>query len=293
MKKLKLTEGWGPAPSSTVSDPNTNTVKNQIKSTLRTGGLPQSKPLTKAQQDALNAKNAITPDTGILDPRNDAAFVAPIKNPWMLTLLMDNPVAVAGGSAALLFLALKRRKFKKQQKLNLQAAAGVVNNPQTVGRLEKLLMKPNYQNYLIDRLNENGWFTEDEYNTLKLNIKNQKFRIKFRKPNEVRKEFKTFVIACMKHDRISIKDFRAYSELSNDEIERFMKSKLKFKYANNMRLTPDELAFEKYLEDISGGLNAKAIERKIKMNQPVSAAEKRALTLYNKNKASVISKFIR
>jgi hypothetical protein len=101
-------------------------------------------------------------------------------------------------------------------------------------------MKQSYQNYLIDNLYKLGWLTKDEYEAIKLDIELGKFKFKFQSPDKIRKEFKTFVIACMKHDRISIKDFRRYSELSPAEIKQFMQAKLKFKIASKIPLSQQE-----------------------------------------------------
>jgi len=251
MKKLILPEGFEkdptykkPAAKPAASSKSTSATAPAAMKKITSTNLTQFKALdpakTQAELDAFKVQAAITPDTGILDPRNNAAFVAPIKNPWMLVLLYGSPAALGGGGVWLLIRAIKRRKLKKLQKLNLQSTADVVNNPEKIKRLEKALMKQNYQNYLIDNLYKDEWLTEAEYKAIKRDIELNKFKFKFLSPDKIRKEFKTFVIACMKHDRISIKDFRRYSELSPAEIKQFMQAKLKFKIASKIPLSQQE-----------------------------------------------------
>lgn len=300
MKKLKLAKSWVPATSVSegfvAATPTATTPTNPTATTLTNPSINFPSTIADPNDVAGVKARAMTlappiPSAGDTDTLSQ--ILAYAKDPSVLFLLLAGGTGI--GSAIILWKVGKwawKKRFNKNRAVDLKSVAGQID-PKNIKRLDKALMKQNYQNYLIDKLYENKWLTKKEYKDIKQDITNKKFNIKFRSPDNIRKEFRTFVIACMRNDKISIKDFRRYSELSADEIEQFMKAKLKFKYTNKQRLTPDELAYEKYLEDIGGELNAKAIERKIKMNEPVTAAEKRALTLYNKNKASIISKFIR
>ena len=291
MKKLIIPEGFGEDADKNVktpsvktpakpgaTTPNVNAVKNQINTVLRTGGLPQPKPEKEAD---INIKSA--GDTTTL-----AEILAMATDPSILWMYIADygPGALKGTASAYILWKVGKwawkKRFNKNTVVDIKSLAEEVT-PQKYNRIQKALKSKSYQKYLIDELYNAKWITKKEYLNIKKDINYNNFKIKFRSKNELRKEFKTFVIACMKHDRISYKDFRRYSGLPDDQIYKFMEAKIKFKRKTNLKLTKAEEALEKHLDQVSRGVKtATAIDQKIKTNKYKKSGVADLLTKFRK-----------
>lgn len=248
MKKLIIPEQLGSDLPNNVKTANGKpigkaNVANQINNTLRTGGLPQSKPLTKAQQDALNVKNAITPDTGLLDSRNVAAASWLAKNAWTLLLWVGG--GTVGG--ALLRMAGKRAwKVKQPKGQSLEdELANIFNQDKMISRWRKSYTFRKDMTYLAKALLDQQFLTLDEYNSLMAQIKGNKLKGMFNEGAKLRNEFKKFAIACVRGNKIRWSSFNRFETFTAAEVEEMIDATIKWKRSMKMNLTADELAFDK------------------------------------------------
>ncbi len=289
MKKLIIPEGFGEdadknvktagvKPAATTPTQPAVDFPSTIGDPLNVAGLKRKAGYTDPD---INIKSA--GDTTTL-----AEIIALGSDPsilWMYIADYGTGALKGAGAAYILWRVGKwawKKRFKKNTAVDLKSIAKEVT-PQKYNLIQKALKSQSYQNYLIDELYNSKWITKKEYLAIKQDIEYKNFNIKFRTQNELRKEFKTFVIACMKHDRISYKDFRRYSGLPDDQIYKFMEAKIKFKRKTNMRLSTAEEALEKHFDQVSRGVKtATAIDQKIKTNKYKKSGVDDLLTRFRK-----------
>lgn len=260
MKKLIIPEGFGEDADKNVKAPNVNTAgnsgstvasanaTNQINATLRTGGLPQSKPLTKAQQDA---QAEITPDVGILDPRNSAETAILIKYPWLLYLLISGG-GIFGTVLARAGYKSLRSRIKSGKSLDREMSDVVnkliFNNDARMQRWKKSKRFRKDMQYLADALLEKGLITKLDHSAVTKEILDGNLRkFDFRNENNIRKEFKKFAVACLRGNKISYRNFLRFSKFSESEANALVQATEAFRLKTGIKSSADDLTMQNWL----------------------------------------------
>lgn len=258
MKKLIIPEGFGEDADKNVktpsvktpakpgaTTPNVNAVKNQINTVLRTGGLPQPKPETKAdlikkwsepekEEDDFDPVGAVT---GYLKLAVDKIK----NNPWLLVFLWKKPRGLVWNIGASAFKKYIRGYIDiASAEKQIFVASNLLQRALKTGKF-KLNMS-----YLNKALLEKKLVTPQQYKEFQAEIINGRLNWSFWRTNvELRKSFKDFAIMCMNKNKISFRQFKQLASFSPNsaELKALVQAKVdlaKKMGINNLSLSPDE-----------------------------------------------------
>jgi hypothetical protein len=253
MKKLKLAEGWGPAPTnaktsaakltqpavdfpSTISDPlDIASVK------------ARAMKLAPAETEADLIKKWSEPEEDDVDPVGVAtgalksAIDLIYKYPWLLVFLYRPTRGflwnIGKSSFKKMFpgkvdiASVEKQIFVASNKL--QAAFKTGKFKRNMGYLNRAFL-------------EKGIFTPQQYKEFQDEITNGRLNWSlFRTNSELRKSFKDFAIMCMHTNKISFKQFKQLASFSPNsaELKALVQAKVdlaKKMGINNLSLSPEE-----------------------------------------------------
>jgi hypothetical protein len=247
MKKLKLAEGYVDQTSNaTPSTAAVNAIKQQIKSTLTTGGLTKAVKKTPAETEADLIKKWSEPEEDDVDPVGGVTGALKesidliYKYPWLLVFLTP---------ARGFLWKIGKSSFKKMFPGKVDIASVEKQIFVASNKLQAAFKTGKFKRnmgYLSRGLLERELITPQQYKEFQAEIVTGKLKWSFWRTNvELRKSFKDFAIMCMHTNKISFKQFKQLKSFSPNsaELKAFVQAKVdlaKKMGINNLSLSPEE-----------------------------------------------------
>jgi hypothetical protein len=255
MKKLKLSEGWGPAPTnaktsatkltqpavdfpSTISDPlDIASVKARA---MKLAPAETEADLIKKWSKPEEEEDDIDPvgkATGYLKSAIDLIS----EYPWLLVFLWK--------PARGFLWNIGKSSFKKMFPGNVDIASVEKQIFVASNKLQAAFKTGKFKRnmgYLNRAFLEKGIFTPQQYKEFQAEITNGRLNRSFWRTNsELRKSFKDFAIMCMHTNKISFKQFKQLASFNPNsaELKALVQAKVdlaKKMGINNLSLSPEE-----------------------------------------------------